>query len=130
MVQVILANVGTVICFRTGNPADERLLLPLFSPYISEGEISNQAPYNFYARFASTKAQEPLSGITLLLDGEGSEDTADEVRQVSRKLYGNDPIPVDSSKQVAEAKKLQKSKPKKTTVSHTAPTYNPEDNRQ
>ncbi|MCA9302479.1 TraM recognition domain-containing protein, partial [candidate division WWE3 bacterium] len=28
MVNVILANVGTVVCFRTGNPQDERVLLP------------------------------------------------------------------------------------------------------
>jgi len=50
MVNIILANVGTVICFRTGNPQDERLLLPLFSPYIEAGEISNLSAFNFYAR--------------------------------------------------------------------------------
>lgn len=31
MVNVILANVGTVVCFRTDKPQDERMLLPLFS---------------------------------------------------------------------------------------------------
>lgn len=103
MVQIILANVGTVMCFRTGNPADEKLLLPLFSPFIEEGEISNQPPFNFYARFASTKSQEPLSGQTIILDSEGDEEIAEKVRQASRTIYGNEPLP--------------KEKPKKTTAS-------------
>lgn len=47
MVNVILANVGTVVCFRTGNPQDERMLLPLFSPFIEQGEISNLPAFNF-----------------------------------------------------------------------------------
>jgi type IV secretory pathway VirB4 component len=41
MVNIILANVGTVICFRSGNPSDEKLVLPLFEPYIEKGEIAN-----------------------------------------------------------------------------------------
>ena len=51
MVSIIMANVGTVITFRTGNPQDERVLLPLFSPYIEQGEISNLPAFNFYAKF-------------------------------------------------------------------------------
>ena len=73
MVSIILANVGTVICFRTGNPEDERLLLPLFSPYIEKGEISNLPSFNYYAKLSAMQAQEPLSGVTLLLNDEGSE---------------------------------------------------------
>jgi hypothetical protein len=34
LVDIILANVGTIVCFRSGSPADERLVLPLFSPFI------------------------------------------------------------------------------------------------
>ncbi|NCU38788.1 hypothetical protein EOL96_07105 [Candidatus Saccharibacteria bacterium] len=102
MVQIILANVGTVICFRTGNPSDEKLLLPMFAPYIDEGEISNQPPFNFYARFASTKSQEPLSGTTIVLSNNGDEAIADEVKRQSREIYGNDPLvekPVDKKSQ-------------------------------
>jgi len=68
MVSIILANVGTVICFRTGSPNDERLLLPLFSPYIEEGEIANLPAYNFYARLSSLLSQEPLSGVTVVAE--------------------------------------------------------------
>lgn len=68
MVNIILANVGTVICFRSGNPADEKLILPLFQPYIEEGEIANLPSYNFYMRVAAQKSQEPLSGETIVIE--------------------------------------------------------------
>jgi hypothetical protein len=84
MVSIILANVGTVICFRTGNPADERVLLPLFSPFIELGEIANLPAFNFYAKFSSLQAQEPLSGQTVLLPGEGDNDIASKVIEHSR----------------------------------------------
>ncbi len=88
MVSIILANVGTVICFRTGNPNDERLLLPLFSPYIQEGEISNLNAFNYYVKLSAMKAQEPLSGQTLLLEEEGSESIVHKAIKYSQQLYG------------------------------------------
>lgn len=101
MVSIILANVGTVICFRTGNPNDERLLLPLFSPYISEGEIANLSAYNFYARLSSVLAQEPLSGVTLLLEDDGSEAVRNAVVEASRETYAKKPEQEDK-KEVAK----------------------------
>jgi hypothetical protein len=101
MVSIILANVGTVICFRTGNPNDERLLLPLFSPYISEGEIANLSAYNFYARLSSVLAQEPLSGVTLLLKDDGSEAVRNAVVEASRETYAKKPEQEDK-KEVAK----------------------------
>ena len=87
MVSIILANVGTVICFRTGNPEDERLLLPLFSPYIDKGEISNLPSFNYYAKLSAMQAQEPLSGVTLLLNDEGNEAVETAVIKHSRKTF-------------------------------------------
>lgn len=132
MVQIILANVGTVICFRTGNPADEKLLLPLFSPFIEEGEISNQPPFDFYARFASTKSQEPLSGQTILLESEGIEQIAEEVRKHSRSTYGNDPIPKKNSEKTTARNGSPKTsvntrRSKNAPKTHSA---NPEDDRE
>ncbi len=98
MVSVILANVGTVICFRTGNPNDERLLLPLFSPFIEQGEIGNLNAYNFYARLSSVIAQEPLSGMTVLLDEDGSDAIAARVIEASRKQYAQKPKPIEEKK--------------------------------
>jgi DNA helicase HerA-like ATPase len=66
MVNIILANVGTVVVFRTGSPKDEELLLPLFEPYIEKGEISNLSAYNFYCRINGVETQEPMSGETIV----------------------------------------------------------------
>lgn len=93
MVSVILANVGTVVCFRTGNPEDERLLLPMFKSYINEGEIANLSAYNFFARLSSVLAQEPLSGQTLLIEDEGSDTVAEAVTTASREAYARKPEP-------------------------------------
>ncbi len=87
MVNTILANVGTVVCFRSGNPADERLLLPLFRPYVEEGEIANLPTYNFYARMSAVLSQEPVSGETIVLTDAGNEDTARQVITASRNNY-------------------------------------------
>lgn len=87
MVSIILANVGTVICFRTGNPQDERLLLPLFAPYIEQGEISNLSSFNFYAKLSAIKAQEPLSGETILLSDTGSSEVSRAAIEQSRRTF-------------------------------------------
>lgn len=87
LVQIILANVGTVISFRTGSPVDEQLVLPLFKPYIEQGEIANLPSYNFYARLSAIRSQEPLSGETLLLDNHGSDAIAKKAIKSSRNLY-------------------------------------------
>lgn len=89
MVNIILANVGTVICFRTGNPADEKVLLPLFKPYIDEGEIAKLPSYNFYMRISAVKSQEPFSGETLLLKRSTvTEDTKKKIIGAARNIQG------------------------------------------
>jgi hypothetical protein len=87
LVDIILANVGTVVCFRSGSPADERLVLPLFSPYISQGEIANLPAYSFYARIAAVHSQEPMSGVTVLLTDNGSEEISSCVIEASRLTH-------------------------------------------
>lgn len=105
LVDIILANVGTVICFRSGSPSDERYVLPLFYPYIEQGEIANLPAYNFYMRIAAVTAQEPLSGQTLLLDEADDETVFKEAIRSSREKY---------------AKKIvSKEEPQKTSVATT-----------
>lgn len=106
MVNIILANVGTVICFRTGSPADERLLLPLFSPYLKPGEIANLPAFHFYARLSSLQAQQPVSGQTQLLDDSGSSQTAGRVIALSRAQYGQVPHQAGKAKLKAPEKPL------------------------
>ncbi|MBP9826890.1 ATP-binding protein [Candidatus Saccharibacteria bacterium] len=115
MVNVILANVGTVICFRSGSPDDERFLLPLFKPYIDEGEIANLPSFNFYARIAAVQSQEPLSGETLLLPDMGSKEIAKQVLASSRKLYASKYVEPPKSKPTEKkstGKKAQEPKKK------------------
>ena len=87
LVDIILANVGTVICFRSGSPADERYVLPLFYPYIEQGEIANLPAYNFYMRIAAIKAQEPLSGETVVVNEPEDEEVFKEAMRSSREKY-------------------------------------------
>jgi hypothetical protein len=87
MVGIILANVGTVVCFRTGNPEDERMLLPLFSPYINQGEINNLPAFCFYARLSAIQPQEPISGQTLLLDDDGNDAIFEKSIEFSRSKF-------------------------------------------
>ena len=113
MVNVILANVGTVVCFRTGNPADEQALLQMFSPYIEQGEIANLPAFNYYARIAAIRSQEPLSGETLLIDDTGTSgvDIRQSIIDNSRKNYAIRYIPeVTKAKQTPTKKKKSKKK--------------------
>jgi len=87
LVDIILANVGTIVCFRSGSPADERLVLPLFMPFIQQGEIANLPAYSYYSRIAAVKAQEPMSGMTIVVDNKGSAEIARRVVESSRALY-------------------------------------------
>ena len=117
-VNIILANVGTIVCFRTGNPQDEQRLLPMFSPYIESGEISNLPAYNYYVRLAAVNAQEPLSGETLLLEDEGDKTVRDAVIAHSRRYYAREQKNADNkNRHTIEKKQTVKNKgTKKKTV--------------
>lgn len=117
LVDIILANVGTVICFRSGSPADERLILPLFSPYLEPGEIANLPSFQFYMRIAAVEALEPLSGVTKLLEDSGSAERAMAVIQSSRQQYGRTRQAVSENIEVADP---PKPKLKKRTVAGLA----------
>lgn len=104
MVNKILANVGTVVAFRSGNPADEQMLLPLFSPFLEHGELANLPTYNFFARLAAVKSQEPVSGTTIVIDEAGSEDIATKVIASSRELYARHYVAKAHSKAISEPK--------------------------
>ncbi len=112
LVDIILANVGTVICFRSGSPSDERYVLPLFSPYIEPGEIANLPAYNFYVRIAAVHAQEPMSGTTVLLDSRGNELIAKSVVESSRNSFAREHIESVVTQKVAPVALAATKKPK------------------
>jgi hypothetical protein len=112
LVEIILANVGTIVCFRSGSPSDERLVLPLFSPFINQGEIANLPAYSYYVRIAAIEAQEPASGMTVVVTDIGSGDTAKRVAASSRSLYAKtivdaQPVWVESAP-IAQKRTTQK----------------------
>lgn len=123
MVNVILANVGTVICFRTGNPADEQALLQMFSPYIEKSEIANLPAFNYYVRLAAIHSQEPLSGETLLIDDEDGLDVG--VRQAiidhSRSTYAIKYEPKIAKPKVPNQTPVRKKTHKKDAPTKTTP---------
>jgi hypothetical protein len=94
----LLANVGTIITFRTGNPADENILLPFFGSFLKPGEINSLSAHNFYARISSKMSQPPVSGETILLDGSGSKAIAARIIEASQKTYGRNYMPQKPNK--------------------------------
>jgi len=87
LVNVTLANTGTVICFRTANPEDERLILPQFIPYVQPGEIDNLPSFNFYIKIAALHPEEPFSGETMLLDIPDNEALVKQIIEASREHF-------------------------------------------
>lgn len=110
LVDIILANVGTVVCFRSGSPADEQFLLPLFSPYIEQGDIANLPAYSFYTRIAAVHSQEPLSGMTVLLNDIPNEERATVVVNSSQEQYSRNSV--DHSAHISDRARTGSTPPK------------------
>jgi len=87
IVNVILANVGTVITFRSANPDDEKLMLPQFTPYIKQGEISNLPLYKFYMKISAVNPEEPFSGTTTPVDIPQRNGEVKKLIELSRSRY-------------------------------------------
>lgn len=89
LVNVTLANTGTVVCFRTANPEDEKAILPQFRPYIEPGEIASLPSYHFYMRLGAMNPEEPFSGVTVPVKIEFNQGRLDEIIESSRRLYAS-----------------------------------------
>ncbi len=115
IVNVILANVGTVISFRSANPDDEKLMLPQFSPYIQAGEISNLPLYKFYMKISAVNPDEPFSGMTVPVEIPKDSKKFEEFIQLSRTHYAKlyvkpkqtNTVIKTNSKKTVEKEKIQ-----------------------
>ena len=89
LVNIILDNIGTMVCFRSASPASERVLFPLFEFSIEKGQLANLPKFNFYMRLlAADPPQAPLSGMTVVVPKElGNWEIADRVIESSRGSY-------------------------------------------
>lgn len=96
------------------------MLLPLFSPYVEQSEISNLPAYNFYAKLSAIHAQEPLSGQTLLLQDEGNGEVCVSAIEHSRVVFARKQEVEKEQKQTKSTEtkdKVSKKRPKKQAAS-------------
>jgi len=87
IVNVILANVTTVVCFRSANYIDEELMLAQFAPYISRGEIANLPKYNFYIKISALEPEEAFSGETIYIPIKKDAKKIEKLIEASRKNW-------------------------------------------
>lgn len=86
--NVILANCGTIVCFRTGSPEDTKAIQPFFSPSIKKSDINNLESFNFFIKILAIKPELPMSGETIVSMGDTYKENKSLVIKSSRKLYG------------------------------------------
>ncbi len=103
--NVIIANVGTVISFRSANPEDEKLMLPQFEPYVDKGEITNLPSYKFYMKISAITPREPFSGETILTQVNKDKDRFTSLIQSSRALYAKEYIAPVATRVIPKAKR-------------------------
>ena len=87
LVNITLANTGTIICFRTANPEDEKLILPQFTPSIQQGEIANLPSFHFYMKISALNPEVPFSGETIPSGDVLDKEKVSEIIQSSRENY-------------------------------------------
>ena len=87
IVNVVLANVTTVVCFRSANYIDEELMLNQFAPYVDRGEISNLPKYNFYIKVSAVEPEEPFSGETIYTPLKKDAKKIEKLIEASRKNW-------------------------------------------
>ncbi|HLL60474.1 MAG TPA: TraM recognition domain-containing protein, partial [Candidatus Nitrosocosmicus sp.] len=87
IVNQLLANVTTVIVFRTGNYLDEDLMLTQFAPYLQKGDIPNLSRYHFYIKNSALDSEEPFSGETIYTPIQKDINKIQTLIQVSRKNW-------------------------------------------
>jgi len=110
LLETIIGNTGTLICFRTTSPKDEVKLLPVFAPEVEVGQIPNLPSYNFYMKINALQPQATFSGEIDNFVVEDNQDTRAEVTNHSQKMYGQEKPKIEPIKMKAEQKKEKKAK--------------------
>jgi len=88
LLKVILANVGSIISFRTSNPTDEDMMLPLFAPQVEKHEISNLPSYHFYMKINAIEPQNAFTGEIDDFVADDGQSIRESVIRASREAYG------------------------------------------
>lgn len=117
IVNNILANVTTVVSFRSANPVDEELMLSQFSPYVAKGDIGNLPRYNFYCKISAIESEEPFSGETILTRSTNTPAPFTDLIEASRKNYA---IEYTSKRNTQKKMEISITEPVKTDVKKPA----------
>lgn len=105
VVNVILANTGTVICFATASPLDEQMMESQFKPNITRENLVNLPRFKFYIKMSATKPEEPFSGETIPITVKNDRQLIEKLIDSSRKNYA---IVYSAPKKQNTEKKRQK----------------------
>lgn len=107
LVNVTMANTGTIICFRTANPEDERLILPQFIPYVQPGEIDKLPSFHFYIKISALRPEEPFSGETINISVPQNESQVERIIQASRDHFTKEFVAVPHTEQLIQSVEIQ-----------------------
>lgn len=86
LLKIVAGNADTIIALKSG-PDDEKFILPFMEPEVEKGGIVNLPPYHFYMKVTNKDSEDAFSGVTALLEVEGSDTIARQVTEYSRKHY-------------------------------------------
>ncbi len=103
LVDVTFANVGTVVMFKNANTHDEQIVLPLFKPYIAEGQIANLPTHRCYIKISAVNPQKPFSAETILIDIKPDKEKLAEIIRLTHEKYA----PAYEKPKVEEAPKVK-----------------------
>ncbi len=114
--NIILANVTTVISFRSGNYIDEDLMLNQFAPYLVKGEIMSLPRYRFYIKISAIESEEPFSGETIYMPVKRDSKKMEKLIASSRNNWAIVYLkkPVNKEQQAARQKETTETKNKIT----------------
>ncbi len=104
--NILLANVGNVVSFRTAADIDMRRVLPLFQPYVRGFDLANLEPYRFYLKASGESAKRPLSAQTITLKGDGSLRVASAIIKQSRQKYSVTPFNSSSNEDYSRLQRV------------------------
>jgi len=103
--QIILANVGTVIVFRTSSPLDEDTILPILLPQVNKHEISNLPSYHFYIKINALEPQDAFTGEIDDFTVPGNQIIKQQVVNSSRDLFGLKPATINKNRKTVPSRK-------------------------
>lgn len=117
LLETIIGNCGTLICFRTTSPKDEIKLLPVFMPEVEKGQMANLPSYSFYMKINAIQPQATFSGEIENFVVKTNIDIQSRVIVNSQQVYGKN--------ETQKGRKPKESLPKNKIESHKEkPTTN------